>query len=116
MDSKQKKKTTKRYVLNEETGDYDEIETDEVDWQTEWKSRYAEIQTMSKDEVFQAARGAGNLDKKDLESESDASKKRRAFSACRDKSVRQTKLDNLDEKTCTQRLLQGDLDFVLQVL
>lgn len=103
-------------MLNEETGDYDEIETDEVDWQTEWKSRYAEIQTMSKDEVFQAARGAGNLDKKDLESESDASKKRRAFSACRDKSVRQTKLDNLDEKTCTQRLLQGDLDFVLQVL
>ena len=116
-DSKQtKKKKTKRYVLNEETGEYDAVEDDEVDWQTEWKSRYAEIQTMSKEEVFQAARGAGNLEKKDLASESEASKKRRAFSACRDKTFRQSKLDNLEEKACTQRLLQGDLDFVLKVL
>ena len=34
------------------------------------KARYAEIQTMSTDEVFQAARGAGNLEKKDLDQES----------------------------------------------
>ena len=34
------------------------------------KARYAEIQTMSTDEVFQAARGTGNLEKKDLDQES----------------------------------------------
>ena len=76
-DNKEKKKT--RYVLDDETGDYVEV-IDETDWQTEWKSRYNQMQTMSKDEIFAAARGAGNIDTKDLANESPASKKRRAFS------------------------------------
>ena len=108
-DNKDKKKT--RYVLDDETGDYVEV-IDETDWQTEWKSRYNQMQTMSKDEIFAAARGAGNIDTKDLANESPASKKRRAFSGCRDSGTR-AKL-NIDEKSCTKRVLDGDVDFVLR--
>ena len=105
----------KRYVLDEETGDYVEVEEDEADWQTEWKSRYDTMSTMSRDEIFTAARGAGNVDSRDLANESPASKKRRAFSGCRDKATR-AKLDNIDEKVCSKRVLEGDVDFVLEVL
>eukprot|EP00536_Pseudo-nitzschia_multiseries_P001937 jgi/Psemu1/301107/fgenesh1_kg.26_\ len=104
----------KRYVLDDETGDYIE-QDDEQNWQEEWKSRYNQMSTMTKDEIFQAARGAGNVDLKDLENESPASRKRRAFNGCRDKPTR-AKLGNIDEKSCTKRILEGDIDFVLKVL
>ena len=103
-----------RYVLDDETGDYVEV-VDEGDWQTEWKSRYDQMSKMSKDEIFVAARGAGNLDSKDLANESQASKKRRAFSGCRDKGTR-AKLDNISEKECSKRVLEGDFEFVLGAL
>lgn len=104
----------KRYVLDEETGDYVEV-LEEGDWKKEWKSRYEQMSTMSRDEIFVAARGAGNVDSKDLENESPASKKRRAFSGCRDKATR-SKLGNIDEKSCSKRVLEGDIEFVLNVL
>ena len=104
----------KRYVLDDETGDYVEV-LDDGDWQTEWKSRYDTMSTMSREEILVAARGAGNLDSKDLANESPVSKKRRAFSGCRDKGTR-AKLDNIDEKACTKRVLEGDIDFVLNAL
>lgn len=103
-----------RYVLDDETGDYVEV-IDDGDWQTEWKSRYDQMSKMSKDEIFVAARGAGNLDSKDLANESSASKKRRAFSGCRDKGTR-AKLDNISEKECSKRVLEGDFEFVLGAL
>ncbi len=103
-----------RYVLDDETGDYVEV-VDDGDWQKEWKSRYDQMSKMSKDEIFVAARGAGNVDTKDLANESPASKKRRAFSGCRDKGTR-AKLDNISEKECSKRVLEGDYEFVLAAL
>ena len=113
--AEQPPKTKKRYVLDEETGDYVEVIEEDGNWQKEWKSRYDQMSTMSKDEIFVAARGAGNVDSKDLANESLASKKRRAFSGCRDKATR-AKLDNIAEKSCAKRVLEGDIDFVLNVL
>ena len=98
--------------MDEESGDYVEIE--DVAWQTEWKQRLDKASTMSKDEIFQAARGAGNTDLK-TGPESDASKKRRAMSACRDAGVR-SKTGLADEKECTARVFAGEVDFLLEAL
>jgi len=62
------------FILDEETGEY--VETEDVPWQQAWKERLDKASTMSKDEIFQAARGAGNVDLKQGE-ESQASRKRR---------------------------------------
>lgn len=97
-----------RYVLNEE-GDYDEVE--DKDWQTTWKERMDKAQSMSTDEIFNAARGAGNLDLKEGP-ESDASRKRRAMSACRDAELRK-KAGAAEAKECNARVLQGETDFIL---
>ena len=101
-----------RYVLDEETGDY--VEVEEADWQTAWKQRYDKASTMSMDEIVQAARGAGNVELKGG-IESDASKKRRAMSACRDVGARQ-KANAGSEKDCTARVFAGEVDFMLNVL
>jgi len=101
-----------RYVLDEETGDY--VEVEEADWQTAWKQRLDKASNMSKDEIFQAARGAGNVDLREGP-ESDASKKRRAMSACRDASVR-SKVGVGSEKDCTARVFAGEVDFMLDAL
>ena len=97
-----------RYVLNDETGDYDEV-TDE-DWQTSWKQRLDKANSMSSDEIFAAARGAGNMNLKEGE-ESEASKKRRAMSACRDSGIRAKA--GVDAKSCNSRVMGGELDFIL---
>lgn len=101
-----------RYLMDEETGDY--VQVEDADWQTEWKSRLDKASTMSKDEIFQAARGAGNTDLK-TGPESDSSKKRRAMSACRDAGVR-AKAGLASEKECTVRVFGGDVDFLLEAL
>ena len=101
-----------RYILDEETGDYVEIE--DVAWQTEWKQRLDKASTMTKDEIFEAARGAGNTDLK-TGPESAASKKRRAMSACRDSAIR-AKTGLADEKECTARVFAGEIDFLLDSL
>eukprot|EP00547_Thalassionema_nitzschioides_P001644 CAMPEP_0194212150 /NCGR_PEP_ID=MMETSP0156-20130528/11833_1 /TAXON_ID=33649 /ORGANISM="Thalassionema nitzschioides, Strain L26-B" /LENGTH=151 /DNA_ID=CAMNT_0038939897 /DNA_START=66 /DNA_END=521 /DNA_ORIENTATION=+ len=100
-----------RYVLNEETGDYDEVE-DET-WQEAWKSRWDKAQTMSTDDVFMAARGAGNTDLKAEGEESLSSKKRRAMAACRDEK-RLAESGVQDQKECTGRVLKGEVDFMLK--
>ena len=97
-----------RYVLNDETGDYDEV-TDE-DWQTSWKQRLDKANSMSSDEIFAAARGAGNINLKEGE-ESEASKKRRAMSACRDSGIRAKA--GVDAKSCNSRVMGGEIDFIL---
>jgi hypothetical protein len=66
---------------------------------------------MSTEDVFAAARGAGNMDLKDGE-ESDASKRRRAMSACRDSGAR-AKAGVADSKECNTRVFRGDYDFIL---
>ena len=66
---------------------------------------------MSSDEIFAAARGAGNTDLREGE-ESAASKKRRAMSACRDSGLR-AKAGVGDVKTCNSRVMGGDVDFIL---
>lgn len=101
-----------RYVLNEETGDYDEV-TDE-DWQTTWNKRIEKAKSMSSDEIFLAAQGAGNVNLKDGE-ESEASKKRRALAGCRNGGMRE-KSGMKDEKQCTARVLSGDYKFMIEVL
>jgi len=98
-----------RYVLDEETGDY--VEVEDVDWQTAWKQRMDKASSMSTDEIFQAARGAGNVDLRSGP-ESDASRKRRAMSSCRDATIRE-KAGVGTEKECTARVLMGDIDIVL---
>jgi hypothetical protein len=101
-----------RYVLNEETGDYDEVE--DPTWQEAWKGRIDKAQSMSSDEVFMAARGAGNLDLKDGE-ESAPSKKRRAMAACRDATLLE-KAGVRDPKECTTRIMGEEVDFMLKVI
>lgn len=100
-----------RYVLNED-GDYEEIP--EEDWQTTWKQRLDKASNMSSEDIFNAARGAGNLELKEGE-ESDASKKRRAMSACRDADIR-SKAGVKDAKACNSRVMGGDFDFILEKL
>jgi hypothetical protein len=101
-----------RYMLDDETGDY--VKVEDVDWQTEWKGRLDKASTMTKDEIFQAGRGAGNTDLK-TGPESDASKKRRAMSACRDANVR-AKAGIANEKECTARVFGGEIDLLLEAL
>ena len=101
-----------RYVLNEETGDYDEVEDE--DWQTAWGKRLDKAKSMSSDEVFMAAQGAGNRNLMEGE-ESDASKKRRALAGCRNDAIRQ-KAGAGDAKACTARVLGGDFQFVIDVM
>lgn len=100
-----------RLVLNED-GEYEEIE--EGDWQSAWKERLEKAQSMSPDEVFMAARGAGNVNLKEGP-ESDASKKRRAMAGCRDVGLRE-KAGVKDAKECTARVLSGENDFMLNVM
>ena len=101
-----------RYVLNEETGDYDEVEDD--DWQTAWGKRLDKAKSMSSDEVFMAAQGAGNRNLMEGE-ESDASKKRRALAGCRNDAIRQ-KAGAGDAKACTARVLGGDFQFMIDAM
>ena len=102
-----------RYVLNDETGDYDEV-TDK-DWQTTWKERLEKAQTMGSEDVFLAAQGAGNLDLKEGIDESDASKKRRAMAGCRNDGFR-AKSGEDDVKVCTKRVLSGDFQFMIDAM
>ena len=51
-----------RYVLNEETGEYDEVQ--EEDWKTEWGKRAEKAKGMTKEDIFLAAQGAGNRGKR----------------------------------------------------
>ena len=101
-----------RYVLNEETGDYDEVEDD--DWQTAWGKRLDKAKSMSSDEVFMAAQGVGNRDLMEGD-ESDASKKRRALAGCRNDAIRQ-KAGAGDAKACTSRVLDGDFQFMIDAM
>ena len=132
-----------RYILNEETGEYDEVNliissnllaaifictyifhlailtllneqvTDE-DWQTTWNKRIEKAKSMSTDEVFLAAQGAGNVNLKDGE-ESEASKKRRALAGCRNAGMRE-KSGMMGEKECTAKVLGGDYQFMIDSL
>ena len=102
-----------RYVLDDETGEY--VEVDDVDWQTAWKQRLDKASSMSTDDIFQAARGAGNAELRSGP-ESEASKKRRALSGCRDATVRRRTAGVGTEKECTARVLAGDVDFMLDSL
>ena len=101
-----------RLVLNDETGDYDEIEED--DWQTAWGKRLDKAKSMSSEEVFMAAQGAGNVSLKEGE-ESEASKKRRALAGCRNDTIRQ-KAGAGDTKACTSRVLGGEFQFMIDVM
>eukprot|EP00580_Thalassiosira_gravida_P006948 CAMPEP_0201632132 /NCGR_PEP_ID=MMETSP0493-20130528/5871_1 /ASSEMBLY_ACC=CAM_ASM_000838 /TAXON_ID=420259 /ORGANISM="Thalassiosira gravida, Strain GMp14c1" /LENGTH=150 /DNA_ID=CAMNT_0048103587 /DNA_START=89 /DNA_END=541 /DNA_ORIENTATION=+ len=66
-----------RYVLNDETGEYDEIPAEA--WQSAWGKRLEKAKSMSTEDVFLAAQGAGNLDTKNAGEESEASKKKRVI-------------------------------------
>jgi hypothetical protein len=104
-------KDNARLVMNEETGDYDDV-VDE-DWQTAWKQRLDKASAMSADEIVMAARGAGNRIEGTTESE--ASRKRRAMAGCRDKTfLKKAGFDN--EKACTAKVIQGDVALMLKAM
>lgn len=104
-----------RFILDEESGEYVEIQDE--DWQTAWKQRLDKASTMSTDEIFQAARGAGNVQLKEGEEESFSSKKRRAMSACRDSNIRSKVSASMTEIECTGKVLNGgEVDFILNAL
>ena len=67
---------------------------------------------MTTDEVFAAARGAGNLDLRDGP-ETDASRKRRAMSSCRDAGLRDKAGVKENAKECNARVISGEVDFIL---
>ena len=115
VSSPQSSLAANRFILDEETGEYVEIQDE--DWQTAWKQRLDKASTMSTDEIFQAARGAGNVQLKNGEEESLASKKRRAMSACRDSTIRSKVSTSMTEIECTGRVLNGgEVDFILTAL
>ncbi len=101
-----------RYVLNEETGEYDEVQDE--DWQTTWGKRLDKAKSMSTEDVFLAAQGAGNTDLREGE-ESEASKKRRALAGCRNDKLR-AKAGVKDAQTCTSRVLGGDYQFMVDAM
>lgn len=101
-----------RFIMDDDTGEY--VEVEEQDWQTAWKERLDKAQSMTPDEVFMAARGAGNTNLKDGP-ESDASKKRRAMAGCREPDLRK-RANVSDGKECTARVLHGDFSFMLDVM
>mmetsp|Transcript_621 Transcript_621/g.1303 ORF Transcript_621/g.1303 Transcript_621/m.1303 type:complete len:172 (+) Transcript_621:93-608(+) len=102
-----------RYILNEETGEYDEV-ADE-DWQTAWGKRLDKAKGMSQEEIFLAAQGAGNTNLREGE-ESEASKKRRALAGCRNDGFRKKAGGTKDAKECTARVLGGDYQFMVDVM
>ena len=104
-----------QWILDEETGDY--VEVEDVDWQTAWKERLDKASTMTSDEIFAAARGAGNNNSNNSsnrkEEESPASRKRRALSACRNATLRSQAAAGTEQE-CTARVLNGkEVDFIL---
>ena len=99
-----------RWMLDEDTGDY--VEVEDVDWQTAWKQRLDKASNMSQEEIFNAARGAGNRELAQQQEESPAARKRRALSACRSAASR-ADANVASEKECTLRVLDGDTDFIL---
>lgn len=101
-----------RFIMDDDTGEY--VEVEERDWQIAWKERLDKAQSMTLDEVFMAARGAGNTNLKDGP-ESDVSKKRRAMAGCREPGLRK-KANVPDEKECTARVLNGDFSFMLDIM
>mmetsp|Transcript_15537 Transcript_15537/g.33639 ORF Transcript_15537/g.33639 Transcript_15537/m.33639 type:complete len:164 (-) Transcript_15537:3883-4374(-) len=101
-----------RYVMNEETGDYDEVQDE--DWKTAWGKRLDKAKSMSTEDVFLAAQGAGNLDSKEGD-ESEASKKRRAFAGCRNDRFRE-KGGEKNEKECASRVMGGDYQFMIDAM
>mmetsp|Transcript_19344 Transcript_19344/g.36519 ORF Transcript_19344/g.36519 Transcript_19344/m.36519 type:complete len:212 (-) Transcript_19344:131-766(-) len=99
-----------RWILDDDTGEF--VEVDDVDWQTAWKERLDKASTMTSDEIFAAARGAGNV-VADPQEESPASRKRRALSACRNNTLR-SQAGAGTEQECTARVLNGkEVDFIL---
>ncbi|KAL7529288.1 hypothetical protein ACHAWF_002919 [Thalassiosira exigua] len=101
-----------RYVLNEDTGEYDEVQDE--DWQTTWGKRLDKAKSMSTEDVFLAAQGAGNTELKEG-GESEASKKRRAFAGCRNDRFRE-RSGGGDAKECAKRVLEGDYQFMIDVM
>ena len=102
-----------RYVLNESTGEYDEV-VDE-DWQTTWGKRLDKARSMSTEDVFLAAQGAGNVDVREGEGESEASRKRRALAGCRNDRLRQLS-GMVSSKECTARVLRNDYMFMIDAM
>jgi hypothetical protein len=104
-----------RYILNEQTGDYDEV--NDEDWQTTWSKRLDKAKSMGTEEVFLAAQGAGNLNLRDAGiEESEASKKRRALAGCRNDRLRQLSGDGGSAQECTARVLKNDYQFMVDVM
>lgn len=101
-----------RYVLNEDTGEYDEVQ--DKDWQTTWGERLDKAKSMSTEEVFLAAQGAGNQELR-VGEESEASKKRRALAGCRNDGLR-AKAGIKDAKECTARVLANDYQFMIDAM
>ena len=104
-----------RYILNEQTGEYDEV--NDEDWQTTWSKRLDKAKSMGTEEVFLAAQGAGNLNlrAKGME-ESETSKKRRALAGCRNDRLRQLSGDGGSAQECTARVLKNDYQFMVDVM
>jgi hypothetical protein len=102
-----------KLVLNEDTGEYDEVK--EEDWQTAWKARLDKAQSMSSEEIFMAAQGAGNTQLREGE-ESEASKKRRAMAGCRNDAIRKKAGGTKDVIACNSRVMSGDFGFVLEAM
>jgi len=83
-------------------------------WQEAWKARAEKASQMSGDDILMAARGAGNVDKREGP-ESDKSKARRALAGCRTDKLRE-KAGAGTVGECTARVFGGEYDFMLGVL
>ena len=90
-------------------------EVKEEDWQTAWKARLDKAQSMSSEEIFMAAQGAGNTQLREGE-ESEASKKRRAMAGCRNDAIRKKAGGTKDVIACNSRVMSGDFGFVLDAM
>jgi hypothetical protein len=78
-----------------------------------WQQRFDKAKTMSRRDIFMAAKGAGNRQLV-IGKESEKSKKRRAMAACRAPEFRE--IINISEIDCVVRVNKGDLDFILDTM
>jgi hypothetical protein len=98
----------------DENGEW--IKPVEKSWQEVWGDRAAKASTMSQDEIFLAAKGAGNRPKDGAEKETPKARKRRAMAACRITSV-VSKVSGLTERDCIIRVNDGgEPSFILDIL
>mmetsp|Transcript_7066 Transcript_7066/g.7177 ORF Transcript_7066/g.7177 Transcript_7066/m.7177 type:complete len:188 (-) Transcript_7066:244-807(-) len=91
------------------------VELQESSVQDVWGERLKKASTMSPKDIFMAAKGAGNNEKR-VGPETKASMKRRAMAGCRTPEYRNLVPGGISEMNCNIKVNKGDSQFMLNIL